>query len=485
MGIARKSFFRSEKRLGMIIWFMLLAGWIFWLISPMFHAYFMYDDFPWLAFVRDRSITEVALTPSPGGWTTPISNITFWVLFQLFGTRPAGYYAFIYLLHICNCFLVYRFMRVVFSDSLPAILGSTLFALYFGHYIEYGPATWVPSFVQLLAAFHYMVCMVAFVSYLHTRKLPYYALSVVFLILALLTKETALSLALVLGLSWLYVILTAEPQESRPSLWLLVPFGGILLGYLAHEISFQLSGQYVSESRYGMGMHLFTNWQYLANLVMPNIQTGSLRTFFATSVLHPYYNLILYLLYFVRVATPAILVWAFWKGDWRIRYWVAWVILTYLPFVGFRYGWAGPYRYFYLPSIGFFALVTEGLVRGFGSLKKNLGQNAIRAIGAVVLVLWGVIWAFPIRIWVTQMCENSVVRREVIDTVLELQQTSDNSINLVYLVDFPERFNDLSYGVPILTGVNAQWVSQPVSLGKGEIAFELAGDAVIVSAMDE
>ena len=83
------------------------------------------------------------------------------------------------------------------------------------------------------------------------------------------------------------------------------------------------------------------------------------------------------------------------------------------------------------------------------------------------------------------MCENSVVRREVIDTVLELQQTSDNSINLVYLVDFPERFNDLSYGVPILTGVNAQWVSQPVSLGKGEIAFELAGDAVIISAVDE
>jgi hypothetical protein len=441
-----------------------LAAWIVVLAYPCFRAYFQYDDYLWLQFVRDHSLLQAVLQPSPGGWTTPLANVVFWFQFHLFGENARWYYAFGVLLHGCNSILIYSITKLIWSDVWKAWLAALLFATYFGHYIEYGPVTWIAGFVQLLVSVFYLGAVSSFLAYLRDGHLRFLILAVSLTLLALLTKETALSLMAILVVTWLNAC--GSNRYPRRSWRSLLPFGILTMLYLLYEVPFQLSGKYLHEGQYSLGPHLLTNWQYLANLVLPNLETGSLRTFFSSSGFGAYYRQLWDLSLLIRVTIPFLLFLLYWKGEARIRYWVAWIFLTYFPFIGFAGGWAGPYRYFYLPAVGFFALLSEGLWYVRTVIKQRASPFAMTAIWMSVIGLWCLLWIYPVRIWENQMLANSQTRRWVIGELRPLDQTGVAPTATVYLAGFPERFKDLAYAVPIMTGNDTVWgssVPSPVS----------------------
>ncbi|MFC2023893.1 hypothetical protein ACFLT5_04080, partial [Chloroflexota bacterium] len=164
--------------------------------------------------------------------------------------------------------------------------------------------------------------------------------------------------------------------------------------------------------------------------------------------------------YLLRVAIPAGLLLLLWRGSWRVRYWVLWIVLTYLPFTGFKGGWAGPYRYFYLPAVGYSALLAMGLWRLRAALGRRISWTAANAATVVLIVLWFAVWAAPSRVWENRMVDNGQVRRAVIDEVRRVQ-SENPGLTAVHLAGFPVRFADLGRAVPKMTGVETTRGNDP------------------------
>ena len=158
---------QSDKGLLLLIVPVFLLSFMLFQLYPTFDSYFMADDFSWLDFVNSYGYaSDIVLQPSPGGWTTPLSNLVFWGLFKAFGPNPQGYYAANALLHLFNSLLVYRLICLVTRRFEIAFGASFVFVLHFAHFSDWGPLVWISAFVQLVVALFYLSSLILFVRYL-------------------------------------------------------------------------------------------------------------------------------------------------------------------------------------------------------------------------------------------------------------------------------------------------------------------------------
>ena len=166
----------------------------------------------------------------------PMYSLSFGVNYALFGTGPLGYHATNLLLHLVTSFFVY----LVALELVPggrrlgvAVTAGALFALYPVHPEV---VTWIAGRVDSICAVFYFAALYFFLRWLRAEGKLYPALSLAAFVLALMSKEMAVTLPGVLFLCALY-----KRQGFRASIIRVVPFA-ITLGLYVVARTYLLRG---------------------------------------------------------------------------------------------------------------------------------------------------------------------------------------------------------------------------------------------------
>jgi tetratricopeptide (TPR) repeat protein len=174
----------------------------------------------------------------PSHYYRPLQALTYLVDYHLWGLTPAGYHLTSALLHGATAVLLYRLAHALTRDAPAALAAATLFAV---HPIHTEAVTYVSGRSDPLSAPFLLAALLAF---LRARGRPpgrWSALSAAAFLLALLAREAALGLVLLVPLVDAAVRhRDAEPPGSVPA-WQrarrYLPYAGVLFLYLALRVS--------------------------------------------------------------------------------------------------------------------------------------------------------------------------------------------------------------------------------------------------------
>ena len=167
-------------------------------------AFFVSDDFEWLAVSINRNPLNFFVTnyagASQGGSFGPLVNLVYYLAYQWGRLNPLYYHLFSLFFHFANIVLFYLVIKKLFSSKI-AIISALLFTVYFNNAEV---VAWIAAIPHLLSTFFFLLTIYSYLLFQEKQKIFIYGLSLVFFALALLAKEIALSLPLViLLLSWI------------------------------------------------------------------------------------------------------------------------------------------------------------------------------------------------------------------------------------------------------------------------------------------
>lgn len=181
--------------------FLLLAALaaVLWMYWGSFRSYFIQDDYGWLVLSRFQSFgdwAECFIKFNPAGTYRPLSQETFfWVAQKLFGMWAAGFHIIIIGTHIIVTFLLYKLLRW-FVDTPAAIAGAFVYAISSAHVIS---LFWISAFPELLAMVFLLASVLLFIRFDRMGKRGFYILSLLAMVLGIMSKESILTLPLILA----------------------------------------------------------------------------------------------------------------------------------------------------------------------------------------------------------------------------------------------------------------------------------------------
>lgn len=246
---------------------------IYW---PILGDFFALDDYIWLhaaknpdaaVFFRQAfSFPAGSLIDVPTPFWRPMVDTYFFVAWRIFGLDPLPYHITNLVLHICVALLAAVFVRQLTASSLAAISTGLIFVAM--PTFDFA-VTWISSVTELLAAFLYLLTLVAYTAYHGRGGRWMYAGALVAFLLALLTKESAATVPIVLA----GIIVLAKPPLSREEVLQrmreMAPFVMLTLAYFIFlYVQEYRSG--VDAGTYRFGWHAFGNyWDYLQWMTLP------------------------------------------------------------------------------------------------------------------------------------------------------------------------------------------------------------------------
>lgn len=322
----------------------------------------------------------------PANYWRPLFMVWLVINHSLFGFNAVGWHAAAVLCHVGVSLLVYKLARRLVGDPVTAALAALIFAV---HPALIESVAWVSGATDSLMALFFLP---AFLYYLEARRSggrAKLAASLALYALALLVKETAIVLPImVFAYAWIY---QGEPGRSRlgarmrAAVVAALPYLAVSGLYLAARLH-ALQGFAQSQSPATAGSMLLT-WPSLLGLyarllvypagISPYYNEGLVKQFSAAGVLGPALALI---------AAAAGLGWwsraarrnesgAGENGEGRlVAFASAWMLIPLLPVLYLRFLPAADFahvRYLYLPAVGFSLLV------GVGARHLRVGQAQI------------------------------------------------------------------------------------------------------------
>jgi len=164
-----------------------------------FAGFFVQDDYGWLASSRFQSLSDygkVFFRFNPALTYRPLSQETFFFLGQkIFGLWPPGYHLFSVLFHSLSAVLLYVLARR-FCPVLPSLVGTLFFTLHSAHFRS---VFWISALPEPMALAFILSSFLLFIRFDRRDDRAAWILSVVAMGLAMMSKESALTLPLVLA----------------------------------------------------------------------------------------------------------------------------------------------------------------------------------------------------------------------------------------------------------------------------------------------
>ena len=285
----------------------------------------------------------------------PIMTIGFLLCYQVFGPLAYGFHLTSLLLHAAVVTMLFLFAQRLFRDRGAAFGTASLFAL---HPIHVESVAWISAVTDLEVTFFYVLtfwCFLQVGEQRGGRRLCTQAAMAVSFLLALFSKEQALTLAILAVIyEHFYRDDRAETTWAQKvwrygALWLL------LIGYILVRV--YLIGSFARP----MGMHpltmieaLFSAFALLGQYFFKLLWPAHLSAFY---VFHPSTHLFQAQV-LEGVSAPILCVVVFGAIGREARpasFGIVWLLGTLAPVLNAR--WMGSYvladRYFYLPSVGF------------------------------------------------------------------------------------------------------------------------------------
>jgi hypothetical protein len=219
------------RRVAAVMAIVLSIALVYW---PGLYGFWTRDDYmqlafarlvgsPWPPFVHDHYF------PVPGSIFRPLGFASFWLSQALFG---ADYFRSAFgdlALHIAVALALYRVVRIGGVERAAALLFALLFAL---HPAVLGTALWWSARFDVLALLFALLAIGAALDHAkHARAISLFT-ALAALVLALLSKETALAAAAAIGFVWLRAA-RRDPSVRNRMLAALVAWAAIVALFFA------------------------------------------------------------------------------------------------------------------------------------------------------------------------------------------------------------------------------------------------------------
>ena len=330
----------------------------------------------------------------PGNLYRPLFLLWFRLQYIAFGPKPWGWHLCTVLAHVGVTALVYYLAVRLLKDRLAGLFAALIFGL---HPIHAEAVAWVSGVTEPLLAF---LLIAAFLCYLrkgteHLHAQAYLAASLALYVLAMLAKETALVLPMIIFATELIwsasagtTRLGAWPRRGLHAVVAVTPYLAISAAYLGLRVRALHGFQNPSEWHPFLSMVLTwpsVLWFYIRHLLWP---VGLGPFYDMKFVTHP--NVTNFLLPSIVVV---LVVAALWFGATRSTEFAlatVWLMLPILPVLNLRVLGEGHFvydRYLYLPSVGLAMLAALGLRHLQVGSARLFGQPAAQIALAVVLAL--------------------------------------------------------------------------------------------------
>jgi len=302
-----------------------------------------------------------------------------------FGLQPAGWHAAAVVLHAIASVLVCRLAARLTQSRAAACAVGILFAL---HPVHVESVAWVSGATDSLMTAFICGAILSYLDFGRGGKRRFLAWSVVLACLALLTKETAVLLPLLLGASFLGDEGGWRRLATTKSLLIFFGLDGV---YLAIRHVALHGAQPFANMTIGQ---MILTWPvvlafYLGQLVLP-LRLSLYRDLFAVhSALEPRFLVALVLL----SATAALLWWWARRSSRRglIVAACAWLLVPLLPVLNLRVFTPGQLvhdRYLYLPSVGFSLLVVVAAL----DLLERFASGRVWKFGSALVVATSLVY---------------------------------------------------------------------------------------------
>ncbi|MFC1598834.1 hypothetical protein ACFL2U_02395, partial [Patescibacteria group bacterium] len=219
--------------------------------------FFVSDDFDWLSLTQnsDQPIWQYFTSnyygeQGVGGSYRPMFNLVFSLNNGLFGLNPLPYHLTNLIFHIGVCFLVYLLVLQLFADYKEKNKIAVLAAVFFSILPNHAEAVvWIAAIGDPMASFFYLLGFYLYLLYRQKKSFVCLLVSLLSFILALLTKEIAVTLPLLILVWELYEAITKNKFSLKNILfhhlgyWLILVLYfviryaaiGLIWGYYATE----------------------------------------------------------------------------------------------------------------------------------------------------------------------------------------------------------------------------------------------------------
>lgn len=348
------------------------------LFFPALTSYFSSDDFLHLGTIMEGGL-PFSPTGNGRGFLRPLVGWSLWLDYRLWGLHAFGYHLTNVSLHVVNSLLVaylYHLLMPVSREGRAQSIVAGLIFLVLSCHAE--PVSWVSGRTDLLATLFSLLCLAASVNGMRGGcRLSLFA-AIIFLGLALFSKESALSVPVLVVLTAFYLRNRGD-WNLRPMDLFAALIGGALVVLLYFIVRHNALGAFVGG--YGVRGHL----RFHQDLLAQAMSRYGWRVFLpplprsAAPLLADHGRLLadLFTLVFVIHGTA----WGFWA--WRsparrtgfFLYVAFWAAL--LPVINLRIQWTDGEgaRFLYLASV----YAAFGVAWALGGISRPQWRNGLLA----------------------------------------------------------------------------------------------------------
>ncbi|MCI0485396.1 MAG: tetratricopeptide repeat protein [Blastocatellia bacterium] len=330
----------------------------------------------------------------------PVFNVLLTINYALFGTSAWGWHLVNVLIHTAVTLLVFVIFKELTGRKWLAVIAASLFAV---HPTHAESIAWVSGVTDPLTSLFFLSAFYFYIRFRERGRKGFMAVASGLYFLALLGKETALTLPILVAYSEFFYFKESAAFKQRMAriltfaFWFAVPtaiyflmryqaLGGILFG---------------SSPRYPLGPALATvplaMTKYLALMLIPSGYSYQHYTDFIETFASLWFIAPLAFLIVLAGGIAAI-------RSRVLRFAAVWFVVTLAPALAVLRQFDPEYlvqeRYLYLPSMGFCLAVALG-VRWLAARKifAASGGVAAYAITVVILIVWGAIYMTQNRVW--------------------------------------------------------------------------------------
>lgn len=363
----------------------------------------------------DLQFLKWSLTAAVGALWHPLTLISLASDYAVFGLNQWGYHLTNIIFHTLNTVLVfilvgqlleYGGFRVNKADKGPLIAG-TATALLFGiHPLHVESVAWISERKDILCAFFYLSSLIAYLKYTSYRdsKRPiFYITSIIFFIMALMSKPMAISLPIVLLILDFYPLKRLRTGRAIDiKIWIeKLPFFVLgLLSSIAALWIHNVDSGLVSLEALPFIARIFivvrTYIFYLLKMLLPN----NLAPLYPLPIKINYFDLEYILSFIVLLLLASFCLWSLKRNRGYTAVWLYYLV-TLIPVIGIiKVGdQAAADRYTYLPSIGPFLLAGLAIAALLGKYTARRNHLAVIAVLLLISGILGIKTVRQISIW--------------------------------------------------------------------------------------
>ncbi|MFI5211263.1 MAG: tetratricopeptide repeat protein [Ignavibacteria bacterium] len=201
---------REQKKDSTLFFYIILAVITFALYANSLSNEFVFDDES--VVMGDESLTKLSNIPKYftgeqgfhkviGRYYRPVVSASYNIDFALWGLKPFGFHLTNVLIHVINVLLFLRLLLLMFSGSVSKfknygiLIGAVLFAL---HPIHTEAVAWVSGRTDSLSCTFFFASFIYYFKYSSNENNRNLILTLLFYLLALLSKEMAITLPVVI-----------------------------------------------------------------------------------------------------------------------------------------------------------------------------------------------------------------------------------------------------------------------------------------------